>query len=788
MRQRRKRDKTVEGRAGVDWPGVFGQGALIGVVLVVPIIINRGSTNICDVKDVALGLIALAGVSLWLVASLARGRLSWAESRLNLLVLLFAAWAGLTLIYSRYRFATVSEFGRLAAHVGLYGLVILSLRQIGQVRRIVGFACLAAVPVCIYGFIQAAGKDQIRWDQSTTRVFSFLGNATYLASFLVLLLPLAVAVAWPREEAEGDERPRRRSRPLRRVVSVLFFLAAAMMGLCLYFSVTISPVLGLGLGAAMVVLLVIVRAGRSAWRAAAWGLLMGAVALAVLGLLGYRYLPKNQQRRVQQILHLQDPFGRMRKLQWKAALYLWTEQPLLGRGYGTYRIYSLERMAQEWYADLGRPADKMFVPSYAHNEYLQVLAGTGAVGGTVFLALLLTVYAGALRVALRHPTAEWRRIGLGVVAGLTAFLVQNFFGVTFRQTGAVTLFWLWLGFVAVASAQLPAPGRGSTGMRVREVRFRAFNPGRLGVVAVVLGCLLAAIAWFTIRPVKAHLLAKRAEAAGKIGQFKVAAQLADEAIKLSPYSFQPYYISAYAWGQQGDYEKALEANAKALELLPENASVYYNLGVTYKELGRFEEAEASFQRAIELQPTAVHHQAAMGELLLEQRRFEEALSYARAAADLSPEEPRVYLLLADIEGRRGNLRETVKHLQRAAKLSPNDINVWRQLAELLVRQRRYSEAIRPCRSWARLDPNSLRAYYLLGNCYYSTRRYEEAKDAFLRALEIAPDFVQARLNLAYSYGRLHQYERAHQELERVIRTAPDSASARSARALLRKMK
>ena len=786
MRKRRKRQKTKEARPGVEWPGVFAEAALIVVVLVVPIVINRRSTNICDIKDVALALIVGAGLSLWLVASLARGRFSWVESRLNLLVPAFAGWAGLTLVYSRYQFATVSEFGRLAAHVGVYWLAVLSLRRIVQVRRVVGLACVAAVPVCIYGFIQAAGKDQIRWDQSMTRVFSFLGNATYLASFLVLLLPLAVAVAWPGGDAEEGERPRRRTRPLRRVVSALFFLVAAMMALCLYFSVTISPVVGIGLGTAIVVMIAVVRGGRSALRVAIPGLLIGVIALGILGALGYRHLPKNQQRRVQQIVHLEDPFGRMRKLQWKAAFDLWTERPVLGRGYGTYRIYSLERMAQEWYAGLKRPADKMFVPSYAHNEYLQVLAGTGLIGEALFFLLLLTGYVTALRVSLRHPEAQWRRIGLGITAGATAFLVQNFFGVTFRQTGAVTLFWLWLGFLAVAPGGIGLPGAGPSALRLRERRFKPFRSGGLAVVAMLLGGMLVIIAWVTIRPVKAHVLAKQAEAAGKVGQFKVAAQLADKAIELSPYSFQPYYISAYAWGQQGEYEKALEANEKALELLPENASVYYNLGVTYKKLGRFEEAEASFERAIDLQPTAVHHQAAMGELLLEQRRFEEALAYAAVAAELAPEEPRVHLLLADIEGRRGNLGATITHLQKAARLSPNDLSAWRQLAELLVQQRRYSEAIRPCRHWARLDPNSVSAYYLLGNCYYSTQQYEEARDAFLRALEIDADFVPARLHLAYSYGKLRQYEKSKRELERVVGSAPDSAHARSARSLLRK--
>ena len=173
------------------WPETLGEAVLIKLVIVVPLAVNRHSTNICDVKDVALGLGVALGLSLWLVGGLAQGRLAWAVSRLNLMVLAFVVWAGLTICYSHYWYVTLSEFGRLAAHLGLYWLAIVSLRTIGQVRRVVGAACLAAVVVCIYGFMQAAGRDPISWATPTTRIFSFLGNATIRSRYTRIRIAMA---------------------------------------------------------------------------------------------------------------------------------------------------------------------------------------------------------------------------------------------------------------------------------------------------------------------------------------------------------------------------------------------------------------------------------------------------------------------------------------------------------------------------------------------------------------------------------------------------------------------
>ena len=798
MSRRRQKKKKEEGRkvrSQTDWARLAGQMTLLTVALVVPLIISKRSSVVTDVKDVALGVGVVVGLSIWLMASLARGRLEWVRSRLNVAVIAFVAWAGLTVFHSQHWYVTVSEFGRLAAHIGLYLLAIFALRRATEVRRIIGAACVAGVPVCIYAFVQAAGRDPIVWDVAPGRVMSFLGNATYLASFLVLVLPLAVAAGWPR--ARGTEENANGGGSAGGAwVSAMFLLVAGMMVVCLYYTVSISPMIGLMLGGLIAGAVSHARGGLDLARKAAPWILIGVVAAGGLGLVGYWRLPKRQQGRVQKVLHFKDPHGRLRQMQWRVAWDLFREHPVGGMGYGTFRVYSLERLSAGWYADLGKSTGKMLVPSYAHNEYLQVLAGTGAVGGTVFLALIVLLYATGLRVSLRHPDDNWRRIGMAITVAATAYLVQNFFGVTFRQTGAATFFWLWLGVLAVAGAWAPAEEKGDE-LRVRELHFTPLSPVRLTLVGMVLACVVAVLGWLIVRPAVANVMLRDARRAARMaqsvpaeeadvrrGHFRRAAELAQDMIRLSPYSATGYYTAAYAWGELGEYEKALEANKRALELLPGNASFEYNLGVTYISLDRLGEAEESFRRAIELMPTNWQQQGAMAELLLRQGRLEEAAPYAEEAVRLGRRDPKCHMLMADVEVRRGNLEAALKHLRNAGRRAPGDAGIWSQLTALLLRMDKPGEAIRASRTWARADPTSPDPLHALGLARYQRGEYGGARKAFVRALELDEKFLPARLHLGYSYLRLGKPVKAKRELARVVRMGPRTREGKTAKTVL----
>ena len=797
---------AAEARSQREWPRLLGEATLVVLVFVVPLIIHPYSRNLTDLKGFVLGTGVAAGLALVLVAGLAGGGLSWASGRLNLLVGAYLAWALATVIYSQFRFATISEVGRLAAHVGLYWLVVLSVREMRQVRRIIGAASLAAVPVCIYAFMQAAGKDPMQWNTAASRVFSTMGNATYLAGFLVLVIPLAIAAGWPRRpEVRGSAA----SRPGAGAwIWFAFCLAVAgMMLVSLFLTISLSPIIGMMLGAVLTFVLVLIRGGRRAARAAIPAAAAALIVFVAVGFLFYQRLPRVQRERVQQVLHFQDPYGTERSLIQRAGLDIFRRQPLIGKGYGTYGIYALEKLAPSWYSDLGKSASTMLVTNYAHNEFIEVLAETGLVGELIFVALVLVTFATALRVSLRSPEPEWSRLGTAIAVGCAAFMFQNLFGVTFRQTGTVTFFWLSLGLLTVALRQAqghpvetgeghPERSRGVAQSRLqvssatrpqgglRELKLARMRFPALAAVSLGAALLVGVIVWLAQRPVAANRLLKDAEREIHSGNLEAGASLADRAVKLNPYSFVGYYISAYAWGTLGDDERSLKANKRAIALLPGNATVYYNMGANYERMGQLEQARERYARAVELMPTAAANQSALARVLIRLDRPQDALPHAEDAVRLEPDDARWRLLLADAEGGSGNMAAAAVQLEEAERLAPGNLAAVRELARLYLRMKRLDRAIEACYQWLKLDPSAAEAYVMLGGCRYSLGEYPTARGAFQQAAALDPSNLRAQLGMAYCDIKLKRSALAQQELEWLARQHPTTQEGRQASELL----
>jgi tetratricopeptide (TPR) repeat protein/O-antigen ligase len=760
---------------------------IILLVVAVPLVINLRSQNMTDIKDVVLGLGVAVGLAIWLLVGLRQGRLAWATSRLSLLVIADVAWAGVSITYAHYRFAAVSEFGRLVAHLGLFLLTIACLRTIPQVRRTVAAACLASLAVSAYAFAQASGHDFQQWRSvAPGRVFSFLANPTYLGGYIILLMPIAIAAGWPQGRAgeSSDERPTR-SWP-GYLASALYLGAALLMLVSLYLSYTLSGFIGLGLGAAIAFLLVLFRGGRKAARIAIPGGLAAAIALGLLGLFAYRHMPENQRERVRAVLHLRDPYARERGLHWRTAEGLFRESPVVGNGYGDFRVEALARMAAEWYQQAPGRRTGMLVPNYAHNEYLQVLADLGLVGGVLFVAMLASAYLLAVWVFLRTDDALWRRLALGMVVAFTAFFFQNFYGITFRETGASSFFWLWLGVLVLGAASLRGQGQAATLPRLHELRLRRLSLPATLLTAAALAAALAVLGWLVTRPVRASMLVRLAGVYAKQGRFDISKEIARQAVALCPYSALAYYNLAYAEGQLGDFTAAAEHNQRALELLPGNASMQYNLGVTYRKLGKYPEAEARFREAVRLAPTFYENQAALAETLLEEGKVSEAWDYTRRALALAPDNPRVLQFAAKVAQARGDVNAALAFQKQAASLQPATPASQQQLAENLLAAKRYQEALPACRKWVELEPGSARAHFALGFAQYWLGQLSDAKQSFLRALALDPRHTQARYLLAWTYLRSNDVQNGARELAEVIRTAPDSKEGKAALDFVRK--
>jgi len=766
------------------WPGLLAEIVLLALVLVIPVIINRYSRNFLDAKDAALGIGIAVGLSLWLVAGLAQGRLSWATSRLNLAVLAYVIWAGISVCYSGYYwFVSISEFGRLVANVGIFCLALVCLRTATQVRRVIAAACLAAVPVCLYAFLQASGRDFIAWKDPVVRVHSTIGNSTYLGGYCQLMIPFAAVLAWP-QRAAAARRPW--------LLPVLVGIVIVMLTITLFLSFTLAAMIGLGLGAVPVVLLLLFRERGKGLRKAVVTLLLAVVIVAPIAYGVYRFMPARQQERVQSVLQLHDPATRERSLHWRTAYRLFQEKPVFGWGYGAFRVQSLEMMAKDWYSQRAVRTTGMLAPGYAHNEFLQAMADTGVIGTALFVAILLLAYGLAFRVSLRHPDPFWRRLGLAGAAMATGFLFQNQVGVTFHQTGTVTFFWLWLALLVVAAGHLPRGVEASQEMRLREFRFRP-RPVAAAVTALAAAGAVALVAWASVRPAIANVTVREAQILAGQGHQEAAIAASQRTLELCPYSALAYYTLAFSYGNLKHYDKALQANLKSLELMPGNGSALYNLGIVYKEMGRPADAEDAFRRAVAVMPSA-DNRIGLAETLLNEGKLEEAEEQGRRAAELLSEfkeerlkQAQLYLLLADIASRRKDMEATLSYSRQAVSLQPTQPKIQANLIRLLMGMRRDREAVEACRSWAKADPRSGEAHHALGAAEYKLKNFPAAREALTRAVELEPSNLRARLNLAYALGKLRDLAGYRRELEVLAATGGEAPEAKLARQLLAKL-
>ena len=77
-------------------------------------------------------------------------------------------------------------------------MVIANMRTRAQLERLINFMILTSVPVAVYAFMQAAPLlgfklDPLPWAGDTsTRVASTMGNAIFVAAWLIMVVPLAL--------------------------------------------------------------------------------------------------------------------------------------------------------------------------------------------------------------------------------------------------------------------------------------------------------------------------------------------------------------------------------------------------------------------------------------------------------------------------------------------------------------------------------------------------------------------------------------------------------------------
>jgi O-antigen ligase len=334
------------------------------------------SVNLCGLVNVFIPLLGL------LYLGLRRG-----TSRSLFLgrpIALFLGVALLTFFVSDDRWITLREWFRLAMPIMFYLLILSSFRtreELQKLRKALIFSAFIPLALGLYQILNGE-PDAIGFN----RVYGTFAHPNGFACYLVVLMPL-VALSYIRSW-KVDQK-------------VLYLGTFGLMFLSLIF--TFTRVAWIAFVVSMMIL------GWSKYRRFFFRLALVFLILVLL-------LPSLGHMVTRRIQPDGSFYGRFSFNQF--SLFIFSQKPILGHGFGTYTALSTSAFGEK-----GERYGRV-VGVAAHNDYLRTLAETGVVGLVSLLILFLAVFRMGRRLR-RSGDGELKLEALMLLAVLVSILVYG---------------------------------------------------------------------------------------------------------------------------------------------------------------------------------------------------------------------------------------------------------------------------------------------------------------------------------------------------------------------------
>jgi O-antigen ligase len=353
----------------------------------------------------------------------------------------------------------------------------------------------------------------------------------------------------------------------------------------------------------------------------------------------------------------------MRLVLWKAALEQFWLSPAVGTGSGTYLYYGRRF----------RPSNIDNDPIRAHNDYLELLAEYGSVGGAGFLIFLVAHLSNGwknFQLIIRnrlmvHGRLQSDVLALNIAAGsaVAAYAIHSVVDFNLHIPANALI-------VAFVFAILANPGAGIS----QEVS--PGWPSRLAYYS--LPGLAVWVIFMGLPKLKGEYLTERARTSMRDGNYHMAIQMAQRAILSEPDNPNPYYF--LGWGRfamAADpalhpmaakilMRKSAEAYKKGLEIFPQDTRMLLDYADASRMSGNWDQAQWGYREAMHWDPLSAWNRARYAMALREKGLIEEAKAEFEKSIALKSTplaQKGLKEVIAEMNGRK-SAAEAGTHLQK----------------------------------------------------------------------------------------------------------------------------
>ena len=359
-------------------------------------------------------------------------------------------------------------------HLFIFFLVLFSgLKSKEQIQRIFYVICGSAAIVAIYGFMQIFGWEIFPWSEQayfSYRIFSTLGQPNFLASWLLLAIPVVIWVLFILSEQSSDTRTnadgtqtnaenfsvsQRRVSVSQRYARSASWRRAHMlrpMIFCLFLLIIFNLVLTQSRGGwfgflvAFFFFMIIFCCLKKQKRA----VIMFSVFCFLLIVTGFYFnlhpltIKESDPALVVRVKTLTQlsASGKLRLMWWKNSLDLIKQKPILGYGPET-QVFNFVRYYEP---EFGALEAINTYPDRAHNDILDTLLISGILGLGAYLFLIGSAFYFGLRKITQLTKQLINQVTiLALLAGLAGYLVSLQF--SFHIIPTAIYFWGYLAII-----------------------------------------------------------------------------------------------------------------------------------------------------------------------------------------------------------------------------------------------------------------------------------------------------------------------------------------------------
>ncbi len=607
-----------------------------------------------------------------------------------------------------------------------------------RIERIVLVAVSAGSIVAIYGILQILGIDFLSWPENplfTKRTLSTFGQPNFLASWLLLIIPLSAYFILKKKKF---------------IVRFIYLLALLAQVICLLFTASRGGLIALVVTLFLFCLYIIFYLNLK--RSSKFISSLVLLVIIISGIWGVSCLSPG---RLSGLLDLKSGSMAARLNFYQAAVDAIIKKPFFGYGLENGGEVFIRYYQPDWgiYGDIGASTDK------AHNLILDITLMTGLVG--LFLFTLLYYYYFSL---VKENISQKKEVSLSLALGLgaAAYLLSLLFSFSI-VTGEI-YFWLFLALLMVININ-----QNNQEEVAEDCHCKTFSFNPIFRVAIF-------ITFFFITSF------------GVAYEFRTL--VADHYFNKLYYALaQKQYFSAFLLSEYADQEKGNPVNQEFYHRFLAN-----KLSEFYPEINELVTKKIAAGVLVDMNNKisvrGYENIYAKGKINLALENYSVAEKYFKSVLNQTPYWPKTYLDLAQTFSRENKLSEAIAlykiadinlpaaddwrfNEQHRAILKLYQKIIYRELGDLYLRMNNYSMAQAYYEKAYRADINDFSLLKKISDVYYLSGNFKKALYYSERGASRNPEDYHWFLAVSLIYQEMKNLPAARIYLERAIKLAPE---------------